>query len=164
VPDAHFVASADDTTVALWTEAALGRGVLEPAAVDAALRAQGDLLIAWTRLATTAFGARLHEDLRVRLFPRFTAKALWPGAELVALGDPVVGILLVADGAVEIDGNGSALEPGSFVFPEATLLAGRAPATARAAAGGAVVLAADRRTTQELWATEPLLLELLSAG
>ena len=41
---------------------------------------------------------------------------------------------------------------------------GRAPATAKAGESGALVLHADRSTTQELLVTQPLLLELLSAG
>ena len=54
--------------------------------------------------------------------------------------------------------------PGEFVFPQATLSAARATTTARAGNRGAIVLAADRHTTQELWATEPLLLELLATA
>ena len=45
------------------------------------------------------------------------------------------------------------------------LAAGPSPAMrSRAAAGGALMFVADRKTTQELFATEPLLLELLAGG
>jgi hypothetical protein len=49
-------------------------------------------------------------------------------------------------------------------LPNEALSAGPSPVTARAAAGGALVFAADRKTTQELFATEPLLIELLAGG
>ena len=83
----------------------------------------------------------------------------------MATGNPIPGIFLVGAGTIEVGPEpATVLRPGEFVFPEATLTAARARMTARAGLGGAVVLCADRRTTQELCATEPLLLELLAAG
>ncbi len=158
----HLEVTAADSTIALWSEAALSASVAEEA-LDA-LRAQGDRLLAWTCLARSALAARLHDDVRLRLFERFTPRALAPGAELLAGGQPVPGILLVGDGSVTIDGVQQIVGTGEFVFPEATLSAARAPATARAGGQGAVVLASDRKTTQELWATEPLLLELVAGS
>jgi CRP-like cAMP-binding protein len=160
---AEFVASLDGTTLALWSEANLARALAGAPAVDKALRMQGDGLQAWAHVAGSSLGARLHEDVRLRLVSRLTARALLPGAELVRAGEPVPGLLLVGVGKITIDEPGAkVLGPGKFVFAEATLSAARASATARAGDDGAVVLSADRGTTQELCVTEPLLLELLA--
>jgi signal-transduction protein with cAMP-binding, CBS, and nucleotidyltransferase domain len=109
--------------------------------------------------------SQLHEDVRHRLAERLTVRVLRPGAELVAAGQPVSGMLLVGYGSVSLDLEGAQpIRSGEFVFPEATMSAGRATVSASAGERGAVMLVADRRTTQELYATEPLLLELLAAS
>jgi hypothetical protein len=95
---------------------------------------------------------------------RLTARTLQPGAELVLAGQPVPGLLLVGVGTIVVDEPiPKVIASGRFVFAGATLSAARASSTARSGDLGAVVLCADRLTTQELVATEPLLLELLAA-
>jgi hypothetical protein len=66
---------------------------------------------------------------------------------------------LVAD-----DVETTTIAAGHFVLPNEALSAGPSPFTARAATGGALLFVADRKTTQELFATEPLLIELLAGG
>jgi CRP-like cAMP-binding protein len=118
---------------------------------------------AWAQVAASPMATRLHEEVRLRLGSRLTARVLLPGAELVRAGEQVPGLLLVGAGKITIDEPLAAVVgPGRFVFAGATLTAARASATARAGDGGAVVLCADRRTTQELCVTEPLLLEVLA--
>jgi len=160
---AAFTATLDGTTMALWSESSLARALETTPAVDGALRSAGDGLQAWTYVAASPMGARLHEDVRLRLVTRLTARALRPGAELVRAGDAVPGLLLVGVGKITIDEPvAHVLGPGKFVFAGETLSAARASATARAGDDGAVILCADRGTTQELCVTEPLLLELLA--
>ena len=51
---------------------------------------------------------------------------------------------------------------GQFILPAEAMSAGPSPASVRASAGGALLLMADRKMSQELFATEPLLLELFA--
>ncbi len=161
----RFSAGVDDTTVALWTEADLATALAGGPPIDTRLRAAGDRLQAWAGVTASKLSSRLYPDVRLRLVDRLDARALRSGAELLRAGDAVSGLFLVGLGTIAV---GPPLNvevgPGSFVFPEATLSAAKAKATARAGRDGAVVLLADRRTSQELWATEPLLLELLSGS
>jgi hypothetical protein len=161
---ASFAVTADDTTLAIWSEASLARALADAPTVDAALRAEGDRMQAWAQVAASPMAVRLHEEVRLRLGSRLTARVLRPGAELIRTGEQVPGLFLVGAGKITIDEPLAAVVgPGRFVFAGATLSAARASATARAGDGGAVVLCADRRTTQELCVTEPLLLEVLAA-
>ncbi len=161
----RFLATVDDTTVALWSEAVLAQALSDAPSVDARLRADGERLRAWARVAASPLASRLHEDVRLRVVSQLRARVLAPAAELVLTGEAVPGILLVGGGTITIDkAGGNVIRPGEFVFPEATLTAARAGATARAGSEGAIVLCADRHATQELCATEPLLIELLAAN
>jgi CRP-like cAMP-binding protein len=161
----RFLATTDDTSLALWPRAALRQALLEVPSIEARLRAEGDRLRAWARVAASPLASHLHEDVRLRLTRRLTARTLAPAADLVLAGQAVPGVLLVGEGTVTIDdARATVVRPGEFVFPEATLTAARADATARAGRDGAIVLCADRHTTQELCATEPFLIELLAAA
>jgi hypothetical protein len=72
---------------------------------------------------------------------------------LVGLGE----LELVKDRAVV-----GAVSSGAFLFPTEVLGAGSAPLTARAGAGGALILFGDRRIAQELLVTCPPLLEVFA--
>ena len=160
-----FMVTTDDTTLALWTEASLASALESDPSIDQDLRASADRWLAWVSVARSPMASQLHEDVRHRLAERLTVRVLRPGAELVAAGQPVSGMLLVGYGSVSLDLEGAQpIRSGEFVFPEATMSAGRATVSASAGERGAVMLVADRRTTQELYATEPLLLELLAAS
>jgi CRP-like cAMP-binding protein len=164
---ARFRVTADDTTLALWNDAKLSSALalVPDAAIDDALRATADRVQAWASVASSSMGGQLHEEVRLRLVERLSVRALKAGAELFVAGDAVLGMFLVGSGSISVDGAlATVIGPGEFVFAGATLSNGRASATARAGDSGALVLFSDRRTTQELYATEPLLLELLAAG
>jgi CRP-like cAMP-binding protein len=162
---ARFTATSDDTMIALWDGASLRTALASDPVASSALHAVADRLQAWASLTTSAMGVALHEEVRLRLFERLDVRSLPAGQELLAANEVVGGMFIVGAGAIVVDGATTGpLEPGSFVFAGATLSAGRATASARASDHGAIVLCADRRTTQELYATEPLLLELLAAS
>ena len=153
----------DDTTLALWSDKALNDALSTSPWAFEDLRAEGDRLQAWAEVAESALAASLHDDVRLRLFGKLVVRTFAAGDELVAEGDAVQGLFLVGAGTIAIGGTDPReLTSGEFVFPGAALTAARAESTARAGAGGAVVLVADRKTTQELCSTEPLLLELLA--
>jgi hypothetical protein len=77
----------------------------------------------------------------------------------------VGGLFIVGAGRIELEGAKSGTEqlgPGDFVFPTTILMAGSAPAVARAGASGALLMAADRHAAHELMVSVPPLLELLA--
>jgi hypothetical protein len=153
----------NDTTLALWNEDTLDDALAKSPWVDEDLCAEGDRLQAWAQVADSPLAARLHDDVRLRLFTKLTARTLVAGDDLIAEGEPVPGIFLVGAGSIKTEGaDGREMTSGEFVFPEAAMTAARAKARARAGASGAVVLVANRKTTQELCSTEPLLLEILA--
>jgi hypothetical protein len=83
----------------------------------------------------------------------------------VTEGVSVPGLFLVGAGTVTLvsdDAPPTQVGAGQFVLAAEALSAGASPATVRAAQGGALVLTGDRKTTQELFATEPLLLEIFA--
>jgi len=155
--------ASDDTTLAVWSAETLTEVLSTSPWVEEDLCAEGDRLQAWAQVADSALAARLHEDVRLRLFSKLKVKTLSAGDDLIAEGEPVPGIFLVGAGAITVaSAPPTDLRSGEFVFPEATLGAARASSSARAGTAGAVVLTGDRKTTQELCSTEPLLLEILA--
>jgi CRP-like cAMP-binding protein len=112
-------------------------------------------------------GQRLSPDLRTGILDKLTIRTLGARETIVPEGVPVPGILLLAAGKVDLvaeDESTTEVAAGQFVLPNEALSAGPSPVTARAGVGGALMFIADRKTTQELFATEPLLLELLAGG
>jgi hypothetical protein len=152
-----------DTTLALWSAEKLEEALATSPWVDEDLRAEGDRLQAWAQVAESPLAGRLHDDVRLRLFSKLTVRTLAPGDDLLTKGEVVPGLFLVGAGSVSTDGpQPREMRSGEFVFPDASISASRADATAKAGPAGAVLLVANRKTTQELVSTEPLLLELLS--
>ena len=73
-------------------------------------------------------------------------------------------LVIVGQGVIELMDDGVAVGSvgtGEILFGNEVVGGGKAPATARAGKGGALVLAVDRAGAQELCVTLPPLLELL---
>ena len=133
--------------------------------VEEELRATGDRIQALAGASLGALGERLSPDLRATIVDKMSIRTFAEHETIVTEGLPVPGILLVGLGTVDLVANQvvtTQVKPGEFVLPAEALSAGPSPASARAGSGGALVFAADRKTTQELFATEPLLLELFA--
>lgn len=126
------------------------RGDRIQARVGATLGPLGDLDDA-TRTSTL-------EGLAVRSFA--------PGETILARDTPGTGIMLVGGGSVEVIGDGSrqTLGCGDPLFATAALSGSPSPGEAHAGAGGALVLMADRRGTQALVTSLPMLLEMLASS
>src|SRR5262245_35619948 len=105
-------------------------------------------------------GDRLDDMLRGMVLERCKLVKLLPGEVLVEKGKPVGGLYIV--GAGRIEAGDDELQPGDFLFAPQVLSAGAAPTTARAAASGALLMAADRHAAHELMVIVPPLLELLA--
>jgi hypothetical protein len=93
-------------------------------------------------------------------------RVLSPGEEVVGAGSPGTGIMIVGGGSVEVIGDGAreTLGCGDPLFAGAALSGSPAPGSAKAGAGGALLLVADRRGTQALVASLPTLLEMLASS
>jgi len=161
----RLVCASDRATVATWNEVDVA-GVFGPCPwVEDDLRAAGDRVQALAGLSLGPLGRSAYDQVRPVLAERLILRALAAGEPLLRESEPVQGLFAVGCGDVELTGGDeqpTVLAAGAFVFPAETLSMGRAPLTARAGSAGALVLFADRSTTQELLVTQPLLLELLS--
>jgi hypothetical protein len=159
--------ASETATIATWAEADVD-GVSGPCPwVEDDLRAAADRVQALAGLSLGPLGQAAYAQVRSVLAHRLIVKALIAGESFLREGDAVHGLALVGCGQIDVtggDGESRALAPGAFVFPAETLSMGRAAKSATAGAAGAVVLQADRSTTQELLVTQPLLLELLSSA
>lgn len=143
--------------------------------VEAAFRAcpwvEDDLRIATDRIQALVgitsgpLADRMDASLRNEVVRGMTSRALAPGETLLKKGETVPGLYVVGVGGLELVDGAEVVSDvivGDFVFPTEVLGAGSAPHAVRAPRDGAVVLFADRRTTQELMVTCPPLLEILA--
>jgi hypothetical protein len=163
----RLVCASPTGVVATWSLATVEAALGSCPWVEDDLREAGDRVQALAGASLGALGQRLSPDLRTGILDKLTIRTLAAGETIVMEGVPVPGILLLASGKVDLvadDDSTTEVTAGQFVLPNEALSAGPSPVTARAAAGGALMFVADRRTTQELFATEPLLLELLAGG
>jgi hypothetical protein len=161
----RLVCASAKGVVATWDDQAVETALGACPWVEEELRSSGDRVQAFAGATLGALGQRLSPELRTVILEKMTMRALAEHETIVTEGVPVPGILLVAAGKVDLIANHDVtaqITAGQFVLPAEALSAGPSPATARAAEGGAIVFAADRKTSQELFATEPLLLELLA--
>jgi CRP-like cAMP-binding protein len=155
----------DAGIVATWPEAALNEVFRACPWVDEDLRAAADHVQAHAGVTIGPLGERLDGALRAEILGRLTMQRLLAGDVVVAAGVQIPGLLLVGIGELELlDGEKVAdvVGAGEFLFPMEVLGAGAAPRTARAGAGGALVLFGDRALAQELLVTCPPLLELFA--
>lgn len=140
----RIVAGAAGAKVAVW-EGALVDGALSPE-VREELTAAADRLHA---LAGAAVGPlnELDDDDRARLFDKLRARVVRPREVITAAGADLVELMLVCAGAVEVidDEDGALLvRPGELLFAREMQAGSKCPATACAAAAGALLLVGDR--------------------
>jgi signal-transduction protein with cAMP-binding, CBS, and nucleotidyltransferase domain len=131
------------------------------------LKVLADRFQALSGVSMGKMGDHLDDMLRAMVTDRCQVKLFLAGDELVAKGKPVGGMYILGGGQIEIlDANGGVseeLSPGDFLFAAQILAGGGSPATARAGAGGALVLFADRPTAHELLVSVPPLLEIFAS-
>ncbi|HVH41258.1 MAG TPA: hypothetical protein VM925_02915, partial [Labilithrix sp.] len=133
--------------------------------VEDDLRAAADRVQTLVGITIGPLGERLDVSIREEIVGRLTMRPLLAGELVVTAGEPVPGLLLVGIGELELvngDKVTGVVGSGDFLFPTEVLGAGSAPATARAGAGGALVLFGDRAIAQELLVTCPPLLEVFA--
>ncbi|MDB4940605.1 MAG: putative type pilus assembly FimV-related transrane protein [Labilithrix sp.] len=151
--------------VATWTDAAVTEAFRTCPWVEEDLRVAADRLQTLVGVTIGPLGERLDGAIREQIIGKLTMRTLMAGEIVVTGGELMPGLLLVGVGKLELfDGEKVTGEVGSgeFVFPTEVLGAGKAPLTARAGQGGALVLFGDRMIAQELLVTCPPLLEVFA--
>jgi hypothetical protein len=161
----RVVALADDTSVASWSAAALGKALSDCPWVADELRRVADRFQALSGATLGPLGERLDDSLRRIVTDRLDVRYIAPGEVIVEAGKQVPGLHVVGAGRVEMLEGGQVVEeiaPGEFLFAAEVMSAGLAHATARAGNTGALVLFGARAVAHELMVSVPPLLEVLA--
>jgi hypothetical protein len=163
----RLVGAAPTSRVATWGEDAVTQAFRTCPWVEDELRAAGDMHQALVGITMGPLGERLDSSLRSDVASRLKLRALAEHEIIARRGDPSPGLVVVGAGELELldesgAPNGTRIRPGEFLFASEALRAARAPNTVRASRGGALVLMAERGSTQELLMTFPPLLEIFA--
>lgn len=156
----RLVAGPLGASVATWEQEAFDRVL---SGCGWALDELTDLSDQLQILAGAALGAlgELDVDARDVVMARFGVRAKGPGERVLERGQ-AVDLVVVGAGTLVIDGQDQPLGPGDWLFADALIRRGSAPAAVHAGPAGALLLAADRPVAQELFVSVPPLLEILS--
>jgi hypothetical protein len=165
----RLLAGSGPARLATWDERAVGEAFRSCPWVEHELRAAADRLHAEVGVTLGPLGERLDPVLREGVVAKLTLRVLGELEVFATRGKPIPGLLVVGAGQLEFVGDAGnpllgGLRPGDFLFPNEVLRAAPAPATVRAAKGGALVLTAPRGAAQELLVTCPPLLEIFAGG
>lgn len=162
----RLVCASDLARLATWDDEAVNTAFSGCPWVEDELRLAADRVQALVGVTVGPLGERLDPSLRSEVTNRLEVRSLGPGEIVVNKGQSVPGMLIVGVGEIEVlheDGEVErAVMCGEFLFPDAILHAGPAPASARAGRGGALVLFGSRALAQELLVTCPPLLEVFA--
>lgn len=160
----RVVAAAGGAKLAIWKKGALELATADCPWVADELKEVADRLQSLAGAAMGQLGERLDDALRDEVTRRLKVRRLLPDDVIIESGSPVSGMFIVGAGRLEVVAEAGVQEllPGDFVLPEQILSAGKAPATVRAGAGGALVLFGERMIAHELLVSVPPLIEILS--
>lgn len=151
--------------VATWTDAEVEDAFRTCPWVEEDLRTAADRMQTLVGVTIGPLGERLDASIREEIIGKLTMKTLLAGDVVVTQGEPMVGLILIGVGELELmDGDKVAgvVGSGEFLFATEVLGGGDVPRTARAGAGGALILYGDRHIAQELLVTCPPLLEVFA--
>lgn len=164
--DLRVVAKMDETRVAVWDPETLRQAIAECPWVADELKLIADRYLALCGATLGPLGERLDDSLRATVFQRLDVRVVNEGEVLVEVGKAIPGLLVVGGGRILLyDANGEQtgeLNMGDFVFSSGLLGGAKAPGTAKAARGGALLLAAPRQVAHELMMSVPPLVEVLA--
>jgi hypothetical protein len=155
----RLIASSDQASVALWTDDQVNEAFRSCPWVLEELQALGDKLQAHCGITVGMLGERLDTSLLAQITGSLEVQSFAPGDVILRKGAPV-GVIIVGVGSVSVVN--ARFAPGSVVFSDRILSGGCAPADVIAGLEGAVVLIGPRSAAQELLATCPPLVEVLS--
>lgn len=164
--DLRVVAKLDDTRVAVWDPETLRNAIAECPWVADELKLIADRYLALCGATLGPLGERLDDSLRATVFQRLEVRVYNEGDVLVEAGKAVPGLLIIGGGRVLVNNTqgqqAGELNMGDFVFASGLLGGAKAPGTAVAAKGGALVLTAPRQVAHELMMSVPPLVEVLA--
>lgn len=159
------VAGVHGARVAVWTTPVFEAAIANCPEVSDQLRSIGDRFQTLAGVSIGLLGEQLDDMLRALVIGRCEMRRLAPGEVIAHAGKPLTGLVVLGAGRIEIFGPGQDLDslgPGDFLFAQEILRASPAPANARAGAGGALVLFAERRIAHELMLSVPPLLGIFA--
>lgn len=160
----RLVCATGTATIATWTAEQVEHAFKSCPWVEDELRAQANRVQALVGVTLGPLAERLDTALRRQVTGRLAVRELAEGEVAFERGGPVQQLWIVGQGRIEVLDGADVKEtvgPGEWLFAAQLVGGGTAPATARAAKGGALVLWAERSVAQELMVTCPPLLELL---
>jgi len=163
----RLVAASPQAKVATWDDAAVADAFRTCPWVEEDLRVAADRIHAIVGITMGPLAERLDASIRKLITDRLDVRGLEAGQVLVRRGEPMPGIILLGVGEVEVMADdektvAATVSPGEFLFSTSVFGGEAAPATARAATDGAVILIGNRNVAQELLVTCPPLLEVLA--
>jgi hypothetical protein len=169
VEPTRLIGAAGVARVATWDDAGVAHAFRSCPWVEDDLRAAGNRFQAEVGVTLGPLGERLDLALRTDVLAKLSLRALAEGEVFVTRGASIPGLLVVGAGEIELLGEGDLSAPvtlrsGDFLFPGEVLRAAPAPATVRAAKGGALIVFAERGVAQELLVSCPPLLEIFASG
>ena len=165
----RLIGASSVARIATWDDAAVEQAFRSCPWVEDDLRASGNRFQAEVGITLGPLGERLDLALRTSVLGKLSLRALAEREVFVVRGASIPGLLVVGAGELELLGEGDppaveTLRSGDFLFPGEVLRAAPAPATVRAARGGALILFAERGVAQELLVSCPPLLEIFASG
>lgn len=161
----RLICATNEGRVATWSTRDVEDAFRAIPWVEEDLRTASDRAMTLVGITIGPLGERLDVSIREEIVGKLTMKPLDPHELVVNIGDSVPGLFLVGVGELELvrdDTVVGKVGSGDFLFATEVLGAGPAPATARAGAGGALILYGDLRVAQELLVTCPPLLEVFA--
>ncbi|AKU97177.1 putative type IV pilus assembly FimV-related transmembrane protein [Labilithrix luteola] len=161
----RLICAGDKGRLATWSASDVDDAFRSIPWVEDDLRAAADRIQTLVGITIGPLGERLDAALREQIVGRLDVRPLQPGEVVVEAGCPVPGLMLVGVGELELVQDGKvqgAVGSGEFLFAGEVLGAGAAPVTARAGAGGALIMFGDRMLAHELLVTCPPLVEVLA--
>jgi hypothetical protein len=158
----RLVAIKGAAKVAIWDQPTARLQLEAFPAVERRLKLAADRHQALVGAVMGPLGDRVDEATRRDVLGRLLLRHLVSGTVFAEVSSPFPGLLLMGAGTMDVSvGTSHQLSPGEFLFPRLVVSPGRCPSRVVAGEGGALVLVADRATTQELILTVPTFLELL---
>jgi hypothetical protein len=164
----RLVCTSESATVAVWSDESVAVSFEALPWVEEDLRDHADRVHALVGVTLGPLGEAFGQEMLEQISARLETRRYIEGEEVVGLGEPLPGLLILGVGILEVLGDdgsvSTTLDVGTILFPGSLLSMEDAPATVRAGGGGAVVLMVDRSTAQEMIMTFPSLLEELARG
>ena len=162
----RLVGASESSVVATWEAAQIEPAFKSCPWVEDELRERANHVQALVGVTLGPLADRLDASIRQQVTSRLRLRELAEGEIEVDVGVPVKELCIVGQGCIElVDPDGQVIGTvgaGDILFAQEIMAGGKAPSRARAGAGGALVLVADRGVAQELMVTCPPLLEIFA--